>query len=71
MIRLGLLYGGLRAVTKELITVQDYFDEIFKEETREITPDLRELLNYTIEATLTLYKIQSFKNNSGSRGAYL
>ena len=58
-------------MTKELFTVQDYFDEIFKEETREITPDLRELLNYTIEATLTLYKIQSFKNNSGSRGAYL
>ena len=57
-------------MTKELFTVQDYFDEVFKDEVREITPDLEELLKYTIEATLTLYKIQSFKNNSSSRGDY-
>ena len=57
-------------MTKELFTVQDYFDEIFKDETREITPDLEELLKYTIEATLTLYKIQSFKNNNASRSDY-
>ena len=57
-------------MTKELFTVQDYFDELFKEETREITPDLEELLKYTIEGALTLYKIQAYKNNTASRSDY-